>query len=85
MNLYKFISETEVEKYNGGFVITEDDHRLYTNPTEEIIRQAGYKEMVEAETLDFDPEKEYLSVTYQDGDVITQIVTVCQIPEIVEG
>ncbi len=74
MNLYKFINETEVEKYNGGFVVL--DNRIYTNPTEEIIKKAGYKELVEVEQPTFDPEKEYLSLTYQDGDVITQVWTV---------
>lgn len=82
MNLYKFISETEIEKYNGGFVVL--DNRIYTNPTEEIIRKAGYKELVEVEEPTFDPEKEYLTLTYQDGDVITSVYEVQTIPENVE-
>lgn len=82
MNLYKFISETEIEKYNGGFVVL--DNRIYTNPTEEVIRKAGYKELVEVEQPAFDTEKEYLTLTYQDGDVITSVYEVQTIPENVE-
>ncbi len=80
--LYKFINENEIQPYNGGFVVL--DNRIYTNPTEEIIKKAGYKELVEVEQPAFDPEKEYLSLTYQDGDVITQVWTVNQIPEVEE-
>lgn len=79
MNLYKFISETEIEKYNGGFVVL--DNRIYTNPTEEIIRKAGYKELVEVEQPAFDTETEYLTSTYQDGEKITEVWTVNKIPE----
>lgn len=71
MNLFKFINANEIQPYNGGFVVL--DNRIYTNPTEEIIRKAGYKELVEVERPTFDPEKEYLSLTYQDGEKITEV------------
>lgn len=71
MNLFKFINENEVQPYHGGFVVL--DNRIYTNPTEEVIRNAGYKELVEVEQPTFEPEKEYLSLTYQDGDVIKKV------------
>ena len=45
MTLYKFINENEIKKYKGGFVIV--NNRIYTNPTEEKIREAGYKELAE--------------------------------------
>ena len=80
MNLYKFISETEIEKYNGGFVVL--DNRIYTNPTEEVIRKAGFKELVEVEEPTFDTEKEYLTLTYQDGEKITPVWTVNEITDI---
>lgn len=68
MELYKFISENELKKYKGGFVVV--DNRIYTNPSEEMIRQAGYKNLVQTEKPEFDIEKEYLETFYVDGDVI---------------
>lgn len=82
MNLYKFINENEIQPYNGGFVVL--DNRIYTNPTEEIIRKAGYKELVEVERPTFDPEKEYLSFQYKDGDVIQKVWAVKELPDIEE-
>ena len=74
MELYKFINENEIKKYKGGFVVI--DNRIYTNPTEETVRKAGYKEFVVAEMPEHDPEKEYIQTTYIDGDVITVAYTV---------
>ena len=69
--LYKFINENEIQQYNGGFVVL--DNRIYTNPTEEVIKNAGYKELVETERPSVDPETESLSLTFRDdGDAITQ-------------
>ena len=82
MNLYKFINENEIQSYNGGFVVL--DNRIYTNPTEEVVRKAGYKELVETEQPTFDPEMEYLSLTYQDGEKITEVWAVNEIPAIDE-
>ena len=69
--LYKFINKNEIQPYNGGFVVL--DNRIYTNPTEEVIRKAGYKELEEAERPTFDPEKECLSFSYQDGEKISEV------------
>ena len=41
MKLYKLDNDT-LKKYNGGFVVF--NNRIYTNPTEEIVRKAGYKD-----------------------------------------
>ena len=83
MNLYKFINENEIQPYNGGFVVL--DNRIYTNPTEEVVRKAGYKELVEVEQPEYDPEKEYFFLTYQDGEKITEVWTVHQNPEVEEA
>lgn len=77
MELYKFISETEIQKYKGGFVVI--DNRIYTNPTEETVRKAGYKELVESPMPEYNEETEYIETTYVDGDVITAVYTVRQI------
>ncbi len=76
MELFKFISETEIQKYKGGFVVL--DNRIYTNPTEETVRKAGYKELLEVDVPEFNPEKEYILLSYKDGGVITPVYTVME-------
>ena len=75
--LYKFISEHEIQPYKGGFVVI--DNRIYTNPTEETIRKAGYKELVETEMPEYDEQTQYIETKYKDGDVITTVYEVCDI------
>ena len=67
--MYKFINEHRIEKFNKGFVIIDD--RIYANPTEETLKKAGYKKLVEAEIPEYNPEMQYLMKRYTDGDVIT--------------
>lgn len=69
MELYKFINENEIQKYKGGFVVL--NNRIYTNPTEETIKAAGYKELAEVTPPEYNPETHYLSTIYKDGDIIT--------------
>lgn len=75
--LYKFINEDEIQKYKGGFVVI--DNKIHTNPKEETIRKAGFKELVETEMPEYDEEKQYLETKYKDGDVITTEYEVCDI------
>lgn len=77
MEFYKFINENEVQKYKGGFVVI--DNRIYTNPTEETIRKAGYKVLAEAPMPECNPETEYIERTFVDGESITAVYTVKQI------
>lgn len=77
MELYKFISETEIKKYKGGFVVI--DNRIYTNPKEETVRKAGYKEVAEVTPPKYNPETHYLSTKYTDGDVITPVYEIVEI------
>lgn len=80
MELYKFISETEIKKYKGGFVVL--DNRIYTNPTEETIKKAGYKELAETPLPEYNPETEYVETTYADNeDFITVVYTVKKIEQ----
>ena len=77
MELYKFISETEIKKYKGGFVVI--DNRIYTNPKEETVRKAGYKELVDAPVPECNPETEYIETTYVDNkDFISAVHTIKQ-------
>ena len=78
MELYKFISETEIKKYKGGFVVV--DNRIYTNPKEETVRKAGYKKLIDTPIPEYNPETEYLETAYVDNeDFITTVYTVKQI------
>ncbi len=77
MELYRFVSETEIEKYEGGFVVLDD--RIHTNPTSETIENAGFKPLADVEKPEYDQETESLSLTYIDGDVITPVYTVMTI------
>lgn len=78
MELYKFISETEIQQYNGGFVIF--DGRVYTNPKAETIQQAGYKPLVNIDIPEYNIETQFISVTYQENEnEITPIYTVNEI------
>ena len=77
--LYKFISETEVESYKGGFIVTKDNI-LISNPTEEDLRKDGYKDKIETEKPEYDEQTQYLETKYKDGEVITVIYEVIDIP-----
>ena len=78
MKLFKFVSETEIKPYKDGFVVM--DNRIYTNPTEETLKKAGYKNLVESEMPEFDEQTQYLETKYKDGDVITVVYEVIDIP-----
>lgn len=67
---YKFIDEHNVKPYKKGFVVL--DNKIYTNPTDEIIAKAGYKDMVVQEEPEYDIDTQYITPYYTDGDVITQ-------------
>ena len=66
MELYKFISEDKIKKFNGGFVVL--DRYIYTNPKEETIKKAGYKPLANVEIPEFDVQTQYIGVTYKEED-----------------
>lgn len=78
--MYKFINEHRIEKFKKGFVII--DNRIYANPTEETLRKAGYKELVTSDIPEYNPETHYASKSYVDGDVITEVWQVYEMPPI---
>ena len=65
MKLYKLV-DGMLKKYNGGFVVL--DNIIYTNPTDEDIRKAGYKPMIVDEEPMYDGETQYLEKVYEDTD-----------------
>ena len=82
MELYKFINENEIQKYRGGFVVL--NNRIYTNPSEETVRKAGYKDLADAPCPEYDEDTQYVETKYVDNkDFIAKVLTVKQI-EIVD-
>ena len=67
---FKFIDEHTIKPYKKGFVVLEN--KIYTNPTEEVVEKAGYKELIIQEEPEYDMNTQYLVPVYSDGDVITQ-------------
>lgn len=65
MELYK-LKDNKLVKFNGGFVVF--DNRVYTNPTEEIIRKAGYKDLVYDEEPVYDESTHYLERELEEQD-----------------
>lgn len=71
MELYKFINENKVKKYDGGFVVLGG--RIYTNPKEETLRAVGFKPIVKADMPEYDESSQYITSVYTDGtDNITE-------------
>ena len=71
MELYKFINENKVKKYDGSFVVL--DGRIYTNPKEETLRAVGFKPIVKADMPEYDESSQYITSVYTDGtDNITE-------------
>lgn len=64
MELYKVING-QIKKYNGGFVVI--NNVIHTNPTDELVKQAGYKPMIEDEQPEYDIEKQYLERVIEDA------------------
>ena len=51
--------------------IVKDGNTVITNPTEDILKGLGYKEVEYTEKPSYDEEEEKLSEVYTDGDKIT--------------
>ena len=74
---YKFINEYEVQPYKNGFIIL--DNKIYTNPKEETLARAGYKELVTEDEPEYNPETQYVVPVYTETD--TEIVQSWEIKE----
>ena len=66
MELYKFINENEIKKYKGGFVVI--DNVIFTNPSEKKVKEAGYKELKDADKPEYDEATKCLSISYKEAD-----------------
>ena len=66
MELFK-LKNGMLKKFKGGVVVF--DNRVYTNPTEESIRKAGYKDLVYTEPKpEYDEKTQYLNEVYTEDD-----------------
>lgn len=84
MKLYK-LEDGKLIKYNGGFVVY--DNRIYTNPSEEIIRKAGYKDLVYDAQPKYDDATHYLVRELEEQEdciVVHWVVKEIEIEEIPE-
>lgn len=70
MELYKLENGT-LKKYNGGFVVL--NNRIYTNPTEETVRRAGYKDLVYNGMPEYDEETQYLNEVYIEDETTIHV------------
>ena len=83
MELYK-LENGILKKYNGGFVVY--DNRIYTNPKEETVRLAGYKDLVYNEMPEYNEETQYLNEVYTEEETTIHVsYEVVDIPEMEEG
>lgn len=65
MELYKLENDT-LKKFKGGFVVL--NNRIYTNPTEDTVRKAGYKDVVYGDMPEYDEATQYLQEVYTEDD-----------------
>lgn len=79
---YKFINQHKIEQLKNKAIVV--DNRIYSGDgifkDETILKKAGYKELVSAEVPEYNPETHYLDKKYVDGDVITEVYEVLEIP-----
>ena len=65
MELYR-LENGMLKKFKGGFVVL--DNRIYTNPTEETVRKAGYKDVVYGGVPEYDEATQYLQEVHTEDD-----------------
>ena len=65
MELYR-LENGMLKKFKGGFVVL--NNRIYTNPTEDTVRKAGYKDAVFADEPEYDEATQYLAEVYTEDD-----------------
>ena len=77
---YKFIDEHNVKPFKEGFVVLNG--KIYTNPTDEVLKEVNIKDMIVLEEPEHNVETQYLLPHYtNDEDVITQSWEVKEIEE----
>lgn len=82
MKLYKLENGT-LKKFKGGFVVL--DNRIYTNPTEETVRKAGYKDVVYSDMPEYNEATQYLAEVYTEDDTTIYVGYEVKDSEILKG
>ena len=80
---YLFINENKIEKYNGEILKRYVGNKLVkviSNPTDEDLKEFGYKELIESETPEFNSETQTLNIKYKYTD--TQIIKIYEVMNI---
>lgn len=80
MELYR-LEDGTLKKFKGGFVVL--NNRIYTNPTEETVRKAGYKGVIYDGMPEYDEARQYISEVYTEDD--TTIYVGYEIKELEAG
>lgn len=65
MELYRY-ENGKLIKFNGGFVVY--NNRIYTNPTEEMVRKVGYKDLVYDNQPEYNVETHYLEQEIEEQE-----------------
>ena len=71
-----------LKKFKGGFLVF--NNRIYTNPTEETLRKAGYKNIQYGTVPDYDIETQYLEEVYTEDDTTIYVAYEAKDIEITE-
>ena len=72
--MYKFIDENTIKRADKRYI--KHNGRIYVNPTKQMLEAAGYKELIETEYPEYNPDTEYVTDKYVDGSVITHVYEV---------
>lgn len=72
--MYKFIDENTIKRADKRYI--KHNGVIYVNPTNKTLKAVGYKELVESDYPTYDPNTEYVTDKYVDGDVITHVYEV---------
>lgn len=81
--MYLFKNENEVTEYDGSplrFYVGKKLIKQVFSPTENELKDFGYKKLITAIMPEYDAETQYLSKKYADGEDITETYEVRDIP-----
>ena len=82
--MYLFKNENEVTEYDGSplrFYVGKKLIKQIFSPTEDELKNFGYKKLIMAIMPEYDSETQYLTKKYADGEDITETYEVREIPK----
>lgn len=81
--MYLFKNENEITEYDGSplrFYVGKKLIKQIFSPTEDELKNFGYKKLIMAIMPEYDAETQYVSKKYVDGEDITEIYDIREIP-----